>query len=106
MQPLTSATNRSQSPAVLPGRGYRSIPVAMDRPMCRPLSSDRRIIYRPVVAVAARRLLDSQCNLSGARGRVYVRTVVLNLFHCWDPLNATDVVWDPQVKIEKVCAPE
>jgi len=31
--------------------------------------------------------------------------VVLNLFHCWDPLNATDVVWDPQVKIEKVCAP-
>jgi len=34
------------------------------------------------------------------------RTVVLNLFHCWDPLNATDVVWDPQVKIEKVCAPE
>jgi len=35
-----------------------------------------------------------------------VRTVVLNLFHCWDPLNATDVVWDPQVKIEKVCAPE
>jgi len=32
--------------------------------------------------------------------------VVLNLFHCWDPLNATDVVWDPQVKIEKVCAPE
>jgi len=33
-------------------------------------------------------------------------TVVLNLFHCWDPLNATDVVWDPQVKIEKVCAPE
>jgi len=36
----------------------------------------------------------------------YVITVVLNLFHCWDPLNATDVVWDPQVKIEKVCAPE
>jgi len=35
-----------------------------------------------------------------------VRAVVLNLFHCWDPLNATDVVWDPQVKIEKVCAPE
>jgi len=35
-----------------------------------------------------------------------VTTVVLNLFHCWDPLNATDVVWDPQVKIEKVCAPE
>jgi len=34
------------------------------------------------------------------------RPVVLNLFHCWDPLNATDVVWDPQVKIEKVCAPE
>jgi len=34
------------------------------------------------------------------------KTVVLNLFHCWDPLNATDVVWDPQVKIEKVCAPE
>jgi len=33
-------------------------------------------------------------------------SVVLNLFHCWDPLNATDVVWDPQVKIEKVCAPE
>jgi len=32
--------------------------------------------------------------------------VVLNFFHCWDPLNATDVVWDPQVKIEKVCAPE
>jgi len=32
-------------------------------------------------------------------------SVVLNLFHCWDPLNATDVVWDPQVKIEKVCAP-
>jgi len=32
--------------------------------------------------------------------------VVLNLFHCWDPPNATDVVWDPQVKIEKVCAPE
>jgi len=32
--------------------------------------------------------------------------VVLNLFHCWDPLNATDVVWDPHVKIEKVCAPE
>jgi len=30
-------------------------------------------------------------------------TVVLNLFQCWDPLNATDVVWDPQVKIEKVC---
>jgi len=36
----------------------------------------------------------------------YFRPVVLNLFHCWDPLNATDVVWDPQVKIEKVCAPE
>jgi len=35
-----------------------------------------------------------------------IRAVVLNLFHCWDPLNATDVVWDPQVKIEKVCAPE
>jgi len=34
------------------------------------------------------------------------RSVILNLFHCWDPLNATDVVWDPQVKIEKVCAPE
>jgi len=34
------------------------------------------------------------------------KAVVLNLFHCWDPLNATDVVWDPQVKIEKVCAPE
>jgi len=34
------------------------------------------------------------------------KPVVLNLFHCWDPLNATDVVWDPQVKIEKVCAPE
>jgi len=33
-------------------------------------------------------------------------TVLLNLFHCWDPLNATVVVWDPQVKIEKVCAPE
>jgi len=33
-------------------------------------------------------------------------SVVLNLFHCWDPLNATDVIWDPQVKIEKVCAPE
>jgi len=33
-------------------------------------------------------------------------TVVLNLFHCWDPLNATDVVWDPQVKIEKVCTQE
>jgi len=33
------------------------------------------------------------------------RPVVLNLFHCWDPLNATDVVWDPQVKIEKVCSP-
>jgi len=32
--------------------------------------------------------------------------VLLNLFHCWDPLNATDVVWDPHVKIEKVCAPE
>jgi len=32
--------------------------------------------------------------------------VVLNLFHCWDPLNATNDVWDPQVKIEKVCAPE
>jgi len=26
------------------------------------------------------------------------RPVVLNLFHCWDPLNATDVVRDPQVK--------
>jgi len=36
----------------------------------------------------------------------YYSPVVLNLFHCWDPLNATDVVWDPQVKIEKVCAPE
>jgi len=35
-----------------------------------------------------------------------VTPVVLNLFHCWDPLNATDVVWDPQVKTEKVCAPE
>jgi len=35
-----------------------------------------------------------------------ISPVVLNLFHCWDPLNATDVVWDPQVKIEKVCAPE
>jgi len=35
-----------------------------------------------------------------------VSPVVLNLFHCWDPLNATDVVWDTQVKIEKVCAPE
>jgi len=33
-------------------------------------------------------------------------SVVLNLYHCWDPLNATDVVWNPQVKIEKVCAPE
>jgi len=33
-------------------------------------------------------------------------SVVLNLFHCWDPLNATNVVCDPQVKIEKVCAPE
>jgi len=28
-------------------------------------------------------------------------SVVLNLVHCWDPLKATDVVWDPQVKIEK-----
>jgi len=36
----------------------------------------------------------------------HFRSVVLTLFHCWDPLNATDVVWDPQVKIEKVCAPE
>jgi len=36
----------------------------------------------------------------------WANTVVLNLFHCWDPLNATDVVWDPQVKIDKVCAPE
>jgi len=35
-----------------------------------------------------------------------LKTVVLNLFHCWDPLNTTYVVWDPQVKIEKVCAPE
>jgi len=35
-----------------------------------------------------------------------VTAVVLNLFHCWDPLNATDVVWDPQIKIEKVCALE
>jgi len=34
------------------------------------------------------------------------KSVVLNLFHCWDPMNATDVVWDPQVNIEKVCAPE
>jgi len=32
--------------------------------------------------------------------------VVLNFFHCWDPLKATEIVWDPQVKIEKVCAPE
>jgi len=35
-----------------------------------------------------------------------LNSVVLNLFHCWDPLNATDVIWDPQVKIEKVCSPE
>jgi len=33
-------------------------------------------------------------------------SVVLNLFRSWDPLNATDVVWDLQVKIDKVCAPE
>jgi len=25
-------------------------------------------------------------------------SVVLNLFHCWCPLNAINVVWDPQVK--------
>jgi len=43
-----------------------------------------------------RRRVDFRCR----------NAVVLNLFHCWDPLNATDVVWDPQVKIEKVCAPE
>jgi len=36
----------------------------------------------------------------------WITAVVLKLFHCWDPLNATDVVWDPQVKIEKVCAPQ
>jgi len=35
-----------------------------------------------------------------------IKPVVLNLFHCWYLLNATDVVWDPQVKIEKVCTPE
>jgi len=29
---------------------------------------------------------------------VSLRSVVLNLFRCWDPLNATDVIWDPQVK--------
>jgi len=29
------------------------------------------------------------------------KSVVLNLFHCWDPLNATDVVWDPQSKLKK-----
>jgi len=43
----------------------------------------------------------TQCSSDDA-----IRSVVLNLFHCWDPLNATDVVWDPQVKIEKVCAPQ
>jgi len=40
------------------------------------------------------------------KARLGYSAVVLNLFHCWDPLNAIDVVWDPQVKIEKVCAPE
>jgi len=45
------------------------------------------------------------CNFGTSR--MGTRTaVVLNLFHCWDPLKATDVVWDPQVKIEKECAPE
>jgi len=29
---------------------------------------------------------------------IFLSPVVLNLFHCWDPLNATDVVLDPQVK--------
>jgi len=38
--------------------------------------------------------------------RKMFKPVLLNLFHCWDPLNATDVVWDPHVKMEKVCAPE
>jgi len=31
----------------------------------------------------------------------YITPVVLNLFHCWDPLNATDVVWDPLSKLKK-----
>jgi len=55
--------------------------------------------------------LWNACKQSDPACRMYLckatyNAVVLNLFHCWDPLNATDVVWDPQVKIEKVCAPE
>jgi len=49
---------------------------------------------------------DISTKLEPTECRTQFSTVVLNLFHCWDPLNATDVVWDPQVKIEKVCAPE
>jgi len=40
-------------------------------------------------------------NKSQSGETIYVRAVILNLFHCWDPLNTTDVVWDPQVKTEK-----
>jgi len=58
--------------------------------------------------VADEQFSDQTPTMSTGRGdhRAAARAVVLNLFHCWDPLNATDVVWDPQVKIEKVCAPE
>jgi len=56
------------------------------------------------VAVVSQRERESGQMIAGLTQPI--RPVVLNLFHCWDPLNATDVVWDPQVKIEKVCAPE
>jgi len=59
----------------------------------------RSIVGRPTVKISNHAYLPYNKKILNA--------VVLNLFHCWDPLNATDVVWwDPQVKIEKVCAPE
>jgi len=82
------------------------------------LSSVSRVKYSNQTFCVVGSRLDLQCRVTSEKlllmmaeqcccsNRVNFRAVVLNLFHCWDPLNATDVVWDPQVKIEKVCAPE
>jgi len=48
-----------------------------------------------LLAVYAMFCTCSSCDSVTSRA---ISSVVLNLFHCWDPLNATDVVWDPQVK--------
>jgi len=59
----------------------------------------------PAMSIAEIRRVDVPVTIKNSIAGKF-KSVVLNLFHCWDTLNATDVVWYPQVKIEKVCAPE